>query len=149
MALSEKMSLTRRRSRRDLQQRDEGAKEVMAGGGRGGRAIGRNERTRRRWPRMEKTAGVCERRQLARVYTTALCRRRPHRAVLTRAERTFLFVRTPLSLSVSRSKVSLLSLSLSSLLPRSGKDNSPAFLSPSLLSSLLYTISSFKKSDRI
>lgn len=56
---------------------------------------------------METTAGVCERRQLARVYTTALCSRRPHRAVSTRAERTFLFVRTPRSLSVFPPKVSL------------------------------------------
>lgn len=63
---------------------------------------------------METTAGVCERRQLARVYTTALCSRRPHRAVSTRAERTFLFVRTPRSFSLSFSLSLLLSFSFTS-----------------------------------
>ncbi|KAL0128707.1 hypothetical protein PUN28_003816 [Cardiocondyla obscurior] len=42
-------------------------------------------------PEMETTAGVGERRQLARVYTTALCSRRPHRAVSSRGERFYLF----------------------------------------------------------
>jgi len=73
------------------------------GSGRGGRAIGRNLERATEVAEMETTAGVGERRQLARVYTTALCSRRPHRAVSSQASRTFLFVRTPRSLSVSLS----------------------------------------------
>lgn len=71
------------------------------GGGRGDRAIGRNLERATEVAEMETTASVGERRQLARVYTTALCSRRPHRAVSSRARRTFLFVRTPRSLFVS------------------------------------------------
>lgn len=89
---------------------------------------------------MEATAGVGERRQLARVYTTALCSRRPHRAVSSRAKRTFLFVRTPLPLSFFLAlppAASRLSLSLSlTLLPCSGKDNSPLVASRSFALSL-------------
>lgn len=105
-----------------------GTTEIGGGGGgdgsgRGGRAIGRNLERAMEVAEMETTARVGERRQLARVYTTALCSRRPHRAVSSRARRTFLFVRTPHSLSVSlRLSRFLLPPPLLSLLLCSSKD---------------------------
>lgn len=98
------------------------------GGGRGGRAIGRNLERATKVAEMETTAGVGERRQLARVYTTALCSRRPHRAV---PESSGENVSICSDTSLAHFPVSLLSLSFSSrllfssLLPCFGKDSSP------------------------
>lgn len=61
---------------------------------------------------------------------------------LERGERFYLFGHLARSLSPTRRSPSSLSLSLfSSLVPLSGKDNSPAFLSPSLLSPPLQAFS--------
>lgn len=110
------------------------------GGGRGGHAIGRNLERATKVAGMETTAGVGERRQLARVYTTALCSRRPHRAVSSRASRTFLFVRTPRSLPRSLR----LSLSLFSSLLFSSHGNAPmSFCQRQLLPSSLLLSPSF------
>jgi len=93
---------------------DGGGEEDDGGGGgddgRGGRAIGRNLERATEVAEMETTAGVGERRQLARVYTTALCSRRPHRAVSSE-KNVSICSDTSLDLSLS------LSLSLSFRLP--------------------------------
>lgn len=100
-----------------------GRGSVSGGGGsRGGRAIGRNLERATKVAETETTAGVGERRQLARVYTTALCSRRPHRAVSeSSGENVSICSDTSLarflpvspSLSLTPPRPSLLSLSLS------------------------------------
>lgn len=74
--------------------------------------------------------GVCERRQLARVYTTALCSRRPHRAVSSRLEpreRFYLFGHLARSLSPTRRSPCALFLSLVHLCPLLAKTTLPPF----------------------
>ena len=84
------------------------------------RQQGRRSEKRRR--RVEATTGVGKRRQLARVYTTALCSRRPHRTISLS-----LSLSLCLSFSLESSKVNV------SICPNT---SFPSSLSLSLLSSL-------------